>query len=159
MERTFCDRWQRETGRPLISMLEGCRRGESFHLVRNAMAAMVDEVRVSEDVLKHTKQCHRKDFLRPRTAANRTPVVEYTPRKKKRKKEKLKKMKQKAKRISLPLFQTGHCCATRNNLGEDVTLHGNTEGERNNIEEEEIGGVSGCGLSGRRFLPRCRRWR
>ena len=37
---------------------------------------------------------------------------------------------------------------TGNNLGEDVTLHGDTERQRNDIEEEEVGGLSRGGLSG-----------
>jgi hypothetical protein len=35
-----------------------------------------------------------------------------------------------------------------NNGGEDVTLHGNTKGERADIEKEEVSGVGGGGLSG-----------
>jgi hypothetical protein len=37
---------------------------------------------------------------------------------------------------------------TGNDRGEDVTLHGNTEGERDDIEEEEVGGLGRGGLSG-----------
>ena len=35
-----------------------------------------------------------------------------------------------------------------NDGGEDVTLHGNTKGEGNNVEKEQVGGVGGGGLSG-----------
>lgn len=35
-----------------------------------------------------------------------------------------------------------------NDGSENVTLHGNTKGEGNDIEEEEVGGLGGGGLSG-----------
>jgi len=37
---------------------------------------------------------------------------------------------------------------TGNNGGEDVALHGDTEGQRNDIEKEEVGGLGRGGLSG-----------
>lgn len=47
-----------------------------------------------------------------------------------------------------PFLQAGYGLSTGNNGGEDVALHGDTKVEGNNVEEEEIGGVSGGGLSG-----------
>jgi hypothetical protein len=38
--------------------------------------------------------------------------------------------------------------STGNDGSEDVTLHGDTKGEGNDIEEEEVGGLGGGGLSG-----------
>ena len=35
------------------------------------------------------------------------------------------------------------------NVGEDVTLHGDTKGKGNNVEEEHVGGVGGGGLAGK----------
>ena len=35
-----------------------------------------------------------------------------------------------------------------NDGSENVTLHGNTKGDRNDIEQEEVGGLGGGGLSG-----------
>lgn len=37
--------------------------------------------------------------------------------------------------------------STRNDRSEDVALHGDTEGKRDDIEEEKVGGVGGGGLS------------
>jgi hypothetical protein len=45
------------------------------------------------------------------------------------------------------LLDGGDGLTTGNNGGEDVTLHGNTQGERNNIEKEEVRGLLGSGLS------------
>ena len=47
-----------------------------------------------------------------------------------------------------PLLDGGDSLATSNDGGEDVALHGDTEGERDDIEEEEVGGVGGGGLAG-----------
>jgi hypothetical protein len=41
-----------------------------------------------------------------------------------------------------------HGLTTGNNGSEDVALHGDTEGEGNNIEEEKVGSLGGGGLSG-----------
>lgn len=38
--------------------------------------------------------------------------------------------------------------ATGDDRGKDVTLHGDTKGERNNIEEQEVLGLGGSGLAG-----------
>lgn len=38
--------------------------------------------------------------------------------------------------------------ATRDDRGEDVTLHGNTEGKGNNVEEQKVLGLGGSGLAG-----------
>lgn len=46
------------------------------------------------------------------------------------------------------LLDGGHSLTTGNDGSEDVTLHGNTKGEGNDIEEEEVGGLGGGGLSG-----------
>lgn len=45
------------------------------------------------------------------------------------------------------LLDGGDGLTTGNNGGEDVTLHGDTEGEGNNIEKEEVRGLLGGGLS------------
>lgn len=37
---------------------------------------------------------------------------------------------------------------TVDNGSEDVTLHGNTEGERNNVQKEKVRGLGGSGLAG-----------
>ena len=42
----------------------------------------------------------------------------------------------------------GDSGATGNDLGEDVALHGDTEGKGNNVEQEHVGGVGRGGLSG-----------
>lgn len=47
-----------------------------------------------------------------------------------------------------PLLDSGDGLTAGNDGSEDVTLHGNTEGERDDIEKEQVSGVSGCGLSG-----------
>jgi hypothetical protein len=46
------------------------------------------------------------------------------------------------------LLEGGAGGTTGNNGGKDVTLHGDTERQRNDIEEEEVGGLSRGGLSG-----------
>ena len=46
------------------------------------------------------------------------------------------------------LLDGGDSLATGDDLGEDVALHGDTEGKGNDIEEEHVGGVGGGGLSG-----------
>ena len=46
------------------------------------------------------------------------------------------------------LLDGGHSLATGDDGGEDVALHGDTEGEGNDIEEEEVGGLGGGGLAG-----------
>jgi hypothetical protein len=46
------------------------------------------------------------------------------------------------------LLQGRACSTTGNDGSEDVTLHGNTERQRNDIEEEEVGGLSRGSLSG-----------
>lgn len=38
--------------------------------------------------------------------------------------------------------------AARNDRSKDVALHGDTEGKRDDIEQEEVGGVGGGGLAG-----------
>lgn len=38
--------------------------------------------------------------------------------------------------------------ATGNDGGKDVTLHGDTEGERNNVEKQKVLGLGGSGLAG-----------
>lgn len=48
-----------------------------------------------------------------------------------------------------PLLDSGDGLTTGNDGGEDVTLHGYTKGERNDIEKEEVGSVGGGGLSGK----------
>lgn len=45
------------------------------------------------------------------------------------------------------LLDGGNGLTTGNNGGEDVTLHGDTKGERNDIEKEEVRGLLGGGLS------------
>jgi hypothetical protein len=42
----------------------------------------------------------------------------------------------------------GDGLSTGNDGSKDVTLHGDTEGEGNDIEKEEVGSLSGGGLSG-----------
>jgi hypothetical protein len=37
---------------------------------------------------------------------------------------------------------------TGNDRGEDVTLHGNTKGERDDIQKEEVGRLGGGGFAG-----------
>jgi hypothetical protein len=46
------------------------------------------------------------------------------------------------------LLNGGNGLAAVNDGGEDVTLHGNTEREGNNVQEEEILGLGGGGLAG-----------
>ena len=46
-----------------------------------------------------------------------------------------------------PLLNCGDSLTTGNDGGEDVTLHGDTKGEGNDIEKEEVGSLSGGGLS------------
>ena len=48
-----------------------------------------------------------------------------------------------------PLLNSGDGLTTGNNGGEDVTLHGYTKGEGNDIEEEKVSGVGGGSLSGK----------
>lgn len=48
-----------------------------------------------------------------------------------------------------PLLDGGDGLTTGNDGSEDVTLHGYTEGEGNNIEKEEVGSFGGGGLSGK----------
>lgn len=45
------------------------------------------------------------------------------------------------------LLESRHSATAGNDGSEDVALHGHTEGERNDVEEEEIGGVGGGGLA------------
>jgi hypothetical protein len=47
------------------------------------------------------------------------------------------------------LLDGGHSLATGNNGSEDVTLHGNTERKRDNVEKQKVGGVSGRSLAGK----------
>lgn len=47
-----------------------------------------------------------------------------------------------------PLLYGGDSLTAGNNGSEDVALHGNTKGKRDNIEKEQVSGVSGGGLSG-----------
>src|SRR5690606_10975127 len=47
-----------------------------------------------------------------------------------------------------PLLDGGDGLATGDDGGEDVALHGNTEREGNNIEEEQVGGLGRGGLAG-----------
>lgn len=46
------------------------------------------------------------------------------------------------------LLQAGHGLAAGNDGSEDVTLHGDTQGKGNNVEQEQVGGVGGSGLAG-----------
>ena len=48
-----------------------------------------------------------------------------------------------------PLLDSRDGGTTGNDLGEDVALHGDTEGERNDIEQEEVLGLGGGGLAGK----------
>ena len=48
-----------------------------------------------------------------------------------------------------PLLDSGDGLTTGNDGGEDVTLHGYTKGEGNDIEEEKVSGVGGGSLSGK----------
>jgi len=48
-----------------------------------------------------------------------------------------------------PLLDSGDGLTTGNDGGEDVTLHGYTKGEGNDIKKEEVGSVGGGGLSGK----------
>jgi len=48
---------------------------------------------------------------------------------------------------NIPLLQGRASGTTGNNGGEDVTLHGNTQGQGNDIEEKEVGGLSRGSLS------------
>jgi len=41
-----------------------------------------------------------------------------------------------------------NCVAARNDGGEDVALHGNTEGQGADVEQEKVGGLGGGGLAG-----------
>jgi len=50
--------------------------------------------------------------------------------------------------LYIPLLQARNGLSTGDDWGEDVTLHGNTKGKWDDIEEEEVGGVGGGGLSG-----------
>ena len=45
------------------------------------------------------------------------------------------------------LLDSWNCLATGNDRSKDVTLHSNTQRERDDIQKEEIGGVSGSSLS------------
>jgi hypothetical protein len=47
----------------------------------------------------------------------------------------------------LPFFDRWHGLSTWDDRGKDITLHGNTEGQGNNVEKEEVGGVGRCGLA------------
>ena len=47
------------------------------------------------------------------------------------------------------LLDGGDGLTTVDNGGEDVALHGDTEGERNDIEQEEVLGLGGGGLAGK----------
>lgn len=46
------------------------------------------------------------------------------------------------------LLDSGDSLATVDNGGEDVALHGNTKGKRDNVKKEQIGGLSRGGLAG-----------
>ena len=48
-----------------------------------------------------------------------------------------------------PLLNCGDSLTTGNDGGEDVTLHGDTKGEGNDIEKEEVSSLGGGGLSGK----------
>jgi hypothetical protein len=50
--------------------------------------------------------------------------------------------------ICVMIKLTGNGGTAGNDGSEDVTLHGNTKGERADIEKEEVSGVGGGGLSG-----------
>lgn len=50
--------------------------------------------------------------------------------------------------IQIYLLDGGDGGTAGNNVGEDVTLHGDTKGKGNNVEEEHVGGVGGGGLAG-----------
>ena len=47
-----------------------------------------------------------------------------------------------------PLLDGGDGLTTGHDRGEDVALHGNTQGEGNDVQEKEVGGVGRGGLSG-----------
>lgn len=47
-----------------------------------------------------------------------------------------------------PLLDGGDRLATGDDGGEDVALHGDTERERDDIEQKEVGGLGGLGLAG-----------
>ncbi len=47
------------------------------------------------------------------------------------------------------LLDGGDSLATRNDGGEDVTLHGNTEREGNDVKEQKVLGLGGSGLAGK----------
>lgn len=47
------------------------------------------------------------------------------------------------------LLKSGHRLPTGNDRGEDVTLHGDAEGERDNVEQKEVGGLGGGGFAGK----------
>ena len=51
------------------------------------------------------------------------------------------------RRKTIPLLEGGHSAATGNDRSKDVALHGDTERERNNIEEEKVGSVGGGSLA------------
>ena len=51
--------------------------------------------------------------------------------------------------IQIYLLDGGDGGTAGNNVGEDVTLHGDTKGKGNNVEEEHVGGVGGGGLAGK----------
>lgn len=48
---------------------------------------------------------------------------------------------------SLPFLQARHSLRSWYYAGEDIPLHSNTKGERNDIEKEEVSGLSGGGLA------------
>lgn len=50
-------------------------------------------------------------------------------------------------RFTNAFFNSRHGLATGDNGGKDVTLHGNTKGQRDNVEKKEIRGVGRSGLS------------
>jgi hypothetical protein len=49
--------------------------------------------------------------------------------------------------MNIPLLQSRASSTTGNDGSEDVTLHGNTQGQRNDIKEEEVGSLSGGSLA------------
>jgi len=48
-----------------------------------------------------------------------------------------------------PLLDCRNGLATRNNRGEDVALHSDTKGKRDDVQEEEVRGISRSGLAGK----------
>lgn len=50
---------------------------------------------------------------------------------------------------ALPFFNRRHCLAASNDRSEDVSFHGHTQGEWDDIEQKKVGSLSRSGLAGK----------